>query len=77
MVRLLWCELYKLRRTPFVVLVALAACLFPVPATLLALFFLPDTARDHLLARQCLGAAACLWALRAGVLLAGRATGEP
>lgn len=34
--RLLWCELYKLRRTPFVVLVALAACLFPVPATLLA-----------------------------------------
>lgn len=35
--RLLWCELYKLRHTPFVVLVALGACLFPIPATLLAL----------------------------------------
>lgn len=35
--RLLWCELYKLRRTLFVVLVALAACLFPVPATLLSM----------------------------------------
>lgn len=29
--------MYKLRRTPFVVLVALAACLFPVPATLLSM----------------------------------------
>ena len=35
--RLLCCELYKLKRTPFVGLVALAACLFPVPAALLAL----------------------------------------
>lgn len=35
--RLLRCELYKLKRTPFVGLVALAACLFPVPAALLAL----------------------------------------
>lgn len=37
MLKLIGCELYKLKRTPFVLLVALAACLFPVPATLLAL----------------------------------------
>ena len=37
MLSLIWCELYKLKRTPFVVLVALAACLFPIPATLVSM----------------------------------------
>lgn len=37
MLSLIWCELYKLKHTPFVWLVALAACLFPVPATLLSM----------------------------------------
>lgn len=37
MLKLIGCELYKLKRTPFVLLVALAACLFPIPATLLAM----------------------------------------
>lgn len=37
LVKLIGCELYKLKRTPLVLLVVLAACLFPVPVTLISM----------------------------------------